>query len=178
MFRAMISPIFRSTRLCVTACGIVHQRCYRPATSWVHYTTSCKHSLVLLKMGEIIARNMLSWLELLQTVIVSYSWLSILFLCIKVIEERSRNHCCPVEGIVITYSKCVFRYSCPSYPAWQCANAVLVTLPHFSTLSYKWHFFRKICIEHKMCVSIFSRNLVWNASRFKNNLARYYHKHI
>ena len=30
---------------------------HRPATSWVHYTTSCKHSLVLLKMGEIIARN-------------------------------------------------------------------------------------------------------------------------
>ena len=26
----------------------------------VHYTTSCKHSLVLLKMGEIIVRNMLS----------------------------------------------------------------------------------------------------------------------
>jgi len=33
--------------------------------SWVHYTTSCKHSLVLLKMGEIIARNMLSGFELL-----------------------------------------------------------------------------------------------------------------
>ena len=60
MFRAMISPIFRSTRLCVTACGIMHPRCCRPlawkrrnslvcrsicscipATSWVHYTTSC-----------------------------------------------------------------------------------------------------------------------------------------
>jgi len=26
------------------------------------YTTSCKHSLVLLRMGEIIARNMLRWL--------------------------------------------------------------------------------------------------------------------
>jgi len=34
---------------------------YRPATSWVHYTTSCNtHSLVLLKMGGIVARNMLS----------------------------------------------------------------------------------------------------------------------
>jgi hypothetical protein len=32
---------------------------------WVHYTTSCKHSLVLLKMSEIIVRNMLSWLDLL-----------------------------------------------------------------------------------------------------------------
>jgi len=38
---------------------------YRQATSWVHYTTSCKHSLVLLRMGETIARNMLSSLELL-----------------------------------------------------------------------------------------------------------------
>jgi len=33
---------------------------YWPATSFVHYTTSCKHSLVLLRMGEITARNMLS----------------------------------------------------------------------------------------------------------------------
>jgi len=29
------------------------------AASSVHYTTSCKHSLVLLRVGEIIARNML-----------------------------------------------------------------------------------------------------------------------
>jgi len=41
MFRAIILPIFRITRLCVTACGIMHPRCCRPATSWVHYTTSC-----------------------------------------------------------------------------------------------------------------------------------------
>ena len=42
MFRAMIPPIFMSTRLCVTACGIMPRCCrpYRPATSW-HYTTSC-----------------------------------------------------------------------------------------------------------------------------------------
>jgi len=31
----------------------------------MHYTTSCKQSLVLLRMGEIIARNMLNWLKLL-----------------------------------------------------------------------------------------------------------------
>jgi len=35
------------------------------AASSVHYTTSCKHRFVLLRMGVIIARNMLSWLELL-----------------------------------------------------------------------------------------------------------------
>ena len=45
MFRAIILPIFRSIRLCVTACSLMHPRCCRlaglPATSWVHYTTSC-----------------------------------------------------------------------------------------------------------------------------------------
>ena len=30
MFRAIIFPIFRSTRLCVTAIGIMHARCCRP----------------------------------------------------------------------------------------------------------------------------------------------------
>ena len=43
MFRAIIPPIFRSTRLCVTACGTMHHDVagHRPATSWVHYTTTC-----------------------------------------------------------------------------------------------------------------------------------------
>ena len=41
MFQAIILPFFRSTKLCVTVCGIMHPRCCRPATSWVHYTTSC-----------------------------------------------------------------------------------------------------------------------------------------
>jgi len=50
VFRAIVSPILRSTRLCLQL---------------VHYTTGCKHSLVLLRMGETIARNMLSWLKLL-----------------------------------------------------------------------------------------------------------------
>ena len=30
MFRAIILPIFRSTRLCVIACGIMYPRCCRP----------------------------------------------------------------------------------------------------------------------------------------------------
>ena len=38
-----------------TACGIMHRRCCRPAASSVHYTTSCKHSLALPRMGEIVA---------------------------------------------------------------------------------------------------------------------------
>ena len=53
MFRAIILPFFRSTRQCVTAFGIMHQLCYQPATSSVHYTTSSERSLVLLRMVEI-----------------------------------------------------------------------------------------------------------------------------
>jgi len=46
-------------------CGIMHRRCCQQAASSVHYTTSCKHSLALLRMREIITQNMLSWLKLL-----------------------------------------------------------------------------------------------------------------
>jgi hypothetical protein len=69
----------------------------RPATSWVHYITSCKHSLVLLKMGEIIARNMLSWLELLINrycciyLVVCIKWL-ILRLCDTELRGNVRTH--------------------------------------------------------------------------------------
>ena len=38
---------------------------HQQAASSVQCTTSCKHSLVFLRMGEIIARNTLSWLKLL-----------------------------------------------------------------------------------------------------------------
>jgi len=37
-----------------------HHPCHQQAASPVLYTTSCKHSLVFLRMGEIIAQNMLS----------------------------------------------------------------------------------------------------------------------
>jgi len=36
MFRAMISPIFRSTRLYVTSCGIMHRRYCRLVT-WIRW---------------------------------------------------------------------------------------------------------------------------------------------
>jgi len=41
MVRALIPPIFRITRLYVTACGIMHPRRCRTTKSWVHYTKSC-----------------------------------------------------------------------------------------------------------------------------------------
>jgi len=60
MFRAIILPIFRSTRLCVKACSKINPR---PPTGNIVGTyiipQAVTHSLVLLKMGKIIGRNML-----------------------------------------------------------------------------------------------------------------------
>jgi len=70
MFRSIISPILRSAR-----------RCCLQAASSVLYTTSCKHSLALLRMGEIIARNMLSWLKLLIKLLLLHL-VSCLYYCI------------------------------------------------------------------------------------------------
>ena len=44
MFRVVILPIFRSTRLCYSLwynAPTMLPAGGRPATSWVHYTTSC-----------------------------------------------------------------------------------------------------------------------------------------
>ena len=67
MFRAIISPILISTRLCLQLViqstdedeVEVHPG-HQQAASSVLYTRSCKHTLLLLRIGEIIARNMLS----------------------------------------------------------------------------------------------------------------------
>jgi len=66
----------------------MHRRCCQQATSSVHYTTSCKYSLVLLKMGEIFARNMLSWLKLVIKLLLYL--VSCLHYCIN--DARSHKH--------------------------------------------------------------------------------------
>jgi hypothetical protein len=81
MFRGLNSPIFRNTRMCVTACGIMYPGCCRTvawkrrhclrfqATGRQHpgyiIPQAVTHSLVLLKMGGFNSRNMLSWYELI-----------------------------------------------------------------------------------------------------------------
>ena len=49
----------------VDVCVTVHNWCNNTAFS-VHCTKTCKNSLVLLRMGEIIARNMLKWFKLVM----------------------------------------------------------------------------------------------------------------
>ena len=67
MFRAIISPILRSTWLCLQLKVQSTDDAAGRQLKAVRYTSSCKHSLVLLRMGKIIARNMLSW-ELIETI--------------------------------------------------------------------------------------------------------------
>jgi len=61
-------------------------------------------------------------------------------------------------------------------------HIVFVTSPapqYFSTLSHKWHDFRKQkVIEYKMCILIFSTTFVWNIPHSKKNWERYGHKCI
>jgi len=59
------------------------------AASSVHYITCCKHSLVLLRMGEIIVRNMLSWLKLLIKLLMLHL-VGCLYYCIN--DARSHKY--------------------------------------------------------------------------------------
>jgi len=60
------------------------------AASSVHYATNWKHSLVLLKMDEIIVRNMLSWLKLLIKLLLFLHLVGCLYYCIS--DARSHKH--------------------------------------------------------------------------------------
>ena len=51
--------------------------------------TSCKHSLMLLRMGEIIARNMLSWLKLFVKLLLLHL---VGCLCYCISDARSHKH--------------------------------------------------------------------------------------
>jgi len=94
MFRTTISSILRSARLWYNAPTMLpagHQQ----AVSSVHYSTSCKHSLALLRMGEIIARNMLSLTEIFNKIIIVVSgWLFILLYQYCTVIQTSNHFCC------------------------------------------------------------------------------------
>jgi len=51
-----------------------------------------------------------------------------------------------------------------------------LAVPHFSTLSYQWHDFRKKSYWNKTCVLTFSTIFVWNISHSKKNWTRCDHE--
>jgi hypothetical protein len=61
------------------------------------YTTNCKHSLVLLRMGEIIAWNMLNWLVLLIKLLLLHL-IGCLYYCIS--EAWSHKHQQELHSVV------------------------------------------------------------------------------
>ena len=69
--------------------------------SWCIIPQAVTNSLVLLKKGKIIARNMLSWLELLISRIVVSSWLSILFIFHFIFWDLLNNLIVMVPCIII-----------------------------------------------------------------------------
>ena len=100
MFRAFILPIFRSTRLCVKACGIMHPRCCRPVTSWVHYTTSCKTQSNAPEDGRNHRPKHVELIRIVNTpVIVASSWLSTLLFQTKVVEKIKTRILCSMTFI-------------------------------------------------------------------------------
>jgi hypothetical protein len=80
------------------------------------YTTSCKHSLVLLRMGEIIARNMLSWLGLsINTIIVASSSLFILLYQWRTAAQTSNVLLCnDLRYLISTHSYSFWVFTCVS----------------------------------------------------------------
>ena len=60
----------------------------------VHYTTSYKHSLVLLRMGEIIAQNIVELIEIIdKIIIVASSWLFVILYQWCTVTQTSNSFC-------------------------------------------------------------------------------------
>ena len=105
MFRGIILPIFRSARLCVTACGITHPRCCRlvagrPAASWLHYTTSCNTQFIAPEDGQ---NNCPKHVEL--TGIINKSLLlhlvgCLYYLCIFFLRLAKQSQFIPLQNVV------------------------------------------------------------------------------
>jgi len=91
------------------------------------YTTSCKHSLVLLRMGEIIARSMLSWLKLLIKLLLLHL-VGCLYYCIS--DARShehQNHGC-FFGNLSCRRKAEGKYVPEKWSVVKCLRAELVEI--------------------------------------------------
>ena len=88
MFREIILPIFRSTRLCVTACGIMHPRCCRPSAGNIGQNNCPKH----VELTGIINKPLL--LHLVGCLYCLYHWCTVkqmsyneIYLLIKYIKN-------------------------------------------------------------------------------------------
>ena len=83
---------------------------------------------------------------------------------VRIKMARSRNHCCRVKPINITYSECVSvalgMQTAKRMRRIIFSSVACLALPYFPTLSHKRHDFREKVTEYKMCVLIFSTTFV------------------
>jgi hypothetical protein len=82
------------------------------------------------------------------------------------IEARFRNCCCHRKAISITYPECVPVALGTQRAMHMRISVACPAVQYFSTLSHKWHDFRKNEVtEHKMCFD-FLYNLCLERSSF------------
>ena len=113
------------SNLLVKGSSLIHKTYIKrlPAASSVLYTTSCEHSVVLLRMGEIIARNMFSCLKFLIKILYLHL-VGCLYYCIS--DARPYKHQKYLSPSAMVYSL-VQRFNC-CHEQWHCPRFRVLTV--------------------------------------------------
>ena len=152
-----------------TACGIMHRRCCQQAASSVHYTTSCKHSLVLLRMRNYRPKHV-ELIEIInKTIIVAFSWLFILLDQYR-FTPRHTQHLNTVPSIIYFPTRCFHRSTPPSAGR---KHKYMIGTVCFTTSNLKGRFFHSIlfrlcnCVCYLKMVVRVDRNVLWENKYLK-----------
>ena len=73
----------------LTACGIMHPRCCRPATSWVHHTTGCHTQSSAPEDGQ---NNFPKQVELTGIILSRYCCIELVVYIIYINDARSSKY--------------------------------------------------------------------------------------
>ena len=165
MFRVMKTPVFRSTRLSVIACGIMHPQCcrpvawkqrnsfptlsgYRPATLWVNYTTSCNiqssapedgwnHRPKHVELIGIINKPLLLHLVGIYIIFISY--------ILKVTDSLTFQFFLDVDSCWLIHSYWYFKRL--KHLHMYRVKAVQVECTAFFLMSFSWYFKETYCLH-------------------------------
>ena len=149
-FWAIILPIFSSSGLFVTACGITHPRCCRPrpATARVHYTTSCNTQSSVPEDGQ---NNCPKNVEL--TGIINKPLILHLVGCLYYLYQRCNNLiiCCVQTMLAMLLRQLFVRSIIACFSLLYLSNEDVrcqrILLTHFSTCSPSKC--QKLCIRQQ-----------------------------
>ena len=105
--------MFRSLLQLSSGCHTGTQTIYKQETSSLLYTTGCKHSLALPRMGEIVARNVFSWLKLL-IILLLLCLVGCLYYCIidALLHKHQKHTNTSTESLIKTthFHSCLLAY--------------------------------------------------------------------